>query len=215
MRRVGVCARRASVRVWRVGVCEQRVGAYHWIRLRGWSRLHTDDVEDGGLIPSVIHFPVHLAPGAPHAETGGGDVSADRPLPKSEMCIFKSAPQALEFTPLAAHLDPISVSNRRPESQGSRRRTKQRNPQGRRQAEAQNVTRREAGVLPKPGRNRARQAGAAPEAVAACRSTQTSGWSTFPAATRQGRPTLHVLVSSRQSHKLVCQSVHASAAITG
>lgn len=82
VQREGVCVQRVGVCAQRVGVCVQRVGVYHWIRLRGWSRLHIDDVDDGGLIPSVIDFPEHLAPGAPHTETGSGDVFAERPLPK-------------------------------------------------------------------------------------------------------------------------------------
>lgn len=133
---------------------------------------------------------------------------------KSETCTFTSAARALELTPCATHLDLISVSNGGPESQGSRRRTKQRHSQGCGQAEAANVAKREAAALPEPGGNRARQAGAAPEAVAACRSAQRAGWLVLPLGrTRPCPPSLHVLESSKQSHKLVCQSVHASAAI--
>lgn len=130
VQRVGVCVQRVGVCVQRVAVCVRRVGVYHWIRLRGWSRLHIDDVDDGGFIPPVIQFPEHLAPGAPHAETGSGNVFAERPLPKERRAYINQHPRALEFTPLAAHLDLISVSNGSPERQGSRRRTKQRNPQG-------------------------------------------------------------------------------------
>ena len=71
---VGVCNRRIGLCERRIGVCERRVGVYYW---HGWSRLHIDDVDDGGFIPSVIQFPEHLAPGAPHAETGNGDVFAE------------------------------------------------------------------------------------------------------------------------------------------
>lgn len=77
----------------RVGVCVQRVGVYHWIRLRGWSRLHIDDVDDGGFIPSVIQFPEHLAPGAAHAETGSGDVFAERPLSRVRCAYFNQHPE--------------------------------------------------------------------------------------------------------------------------
>lgn len=115
---------------------------------------------------------------------------------------------------MAAHLNFISVSDGSPESQDSRRRPEQRDPQGCGQAEAADVAQREAGVLPEPGRNRARQARAAPEAVAACQNhTVTTGWVCSLDGISQRHPCSHVLASSKQSHTLVCQSVHASAAI--
>lgn len=96
---VGVCGQRVGVGVQRVGVCVQgvdvcvrRVGVYHWSGLRGCSRLHIDDVDDGGFVPPVIQFAEHLAPGAAEAETRSGDVLAERALPKVRHACFESAP---------------------------------------------------------------------------------------------------------------------------
>lgn len=44
--------------------------------------LHVDD--HGGVFLAVLQLAVHLTPGAPHAETGSGDVLTVGALPKKK-----------------------------------------------------------------------------------------------------------------------------------
>lgn len=127
-----------------------------------------------GVFLAILELAVHLTPGAPHAETGSGDVLAVGALSN------QSRQVTVEFTPAIQILrrshrfyhDAVSVAHADPRGQSCRRHT-QGNSQPGCDGGAAQVAEGEASGLSDPRSHRAGQAGAAPEPVAAWKTTHS------------------------------------------
>lgn len=130
-----------------------------------------------GVFLAILELAMHLAPGAPHAETGSGDVVAVGTLSTLKQAkgegLIPIDLHRLDFwhCRIFFYHDAVSVAHADPCGQ-SRRRHTQGNSESGGDGRSAEVTQREASGLSHSCTDRAGQAGAAPEPVAAWRTKQ-------------------------------------------